>query len=616
MRRSTSARAGPSSPASPFHSYGFDLGVLRRLLAGTTLRLEDAFVPRRTLIALAGQGSSVSRRPGAVPLVCSRLAFPGLPDLSGVRWLLSCTAPLAPETVLDFPDRFGTSICQHYGSSETGAVTTHVPSEVPRRPASVGRPMAGVQVSVVDADGGSIAAWRRRRSRRLEPAPSLGAMSSAPRPVRRRWEAACSRQATWADRSGTGFLTLAGRRDAISTSADSRCLRRSRCDARAHLPFARRPSWVSPTGAARRWCTPPQRSPDRRRGRAPCRSAEGRSRSTRCLDASRSATALPRTRSGRCASDSGSRRLSRQAVEQEITRIVRDELFLGSERPIPPDTALGELGVGLDSLALVSLLAAVEDVFTVDLPDDIWTRPRPALARTTSSTSWPTTPTAGHRRPQPTATPRSSSTGGWSDPNTLSGATRLARPRRLGRFAWPRRRSASSSREIGTSCSSGASTASRARAVPGACRPAPVPAGRREPPRRPLGPVHEASSGSAPSEHCKEARSPSSRSQTRRGRGRLVSADGDDDVRHRPAGCLLRLLPDRGAGRRGRGIGLALVAFSFAVARERGFRVQLTYVREGNTTDARRCDAAPRLRDDRDCAGGARRRPHAAGHGR
>ena len=197
-----------------FHSYGFDLGVLPTLYSGTTLLLEDAFVPRRTLIALAE--AAVTAFLG-VPaqyrsLLATRVARPL--DLSGVRWLLSCTAPLAPETVLAFSDRFGVPICQHYGSSETGAVTTHLPSEVLRRPASVGRPMSGVQVTVVDGEGGALppgadgevvvssGAVARRYVIGAPPGPSplasgefqtgdLGAMDPE------------------------GFLTLAGRRDAM-----------------------------------------------------------------------------------------------------------------------------------------------------------------------------------------------------------------------------------------------------------------------------------------------------------------------------------------------------------------------------------------------------------------
>jgi acyl-CoA synthetase (AMP-forming)/AMP-acid ligase II len=132
-----------------FHSYGFDLGVLPTLYSGATLLLEDAFVPRRTLRRLAYQVTAFLGVPAQYRAFLTT-QLDKVPDLSGVRWLLSCTAPLAPETVTEFADRFGAPICQHYGSSETGAVTTHQRSEVPARPASVGRPMSGVEIDLVE----------------------------------------------------------------------------------------------------------------------------------------------------------------------------------------------------------------------------------------------------------------------------------------------------------------------------------------------------------------------------------------------------------------------------------------------------------------------------------
>jgi GNAT superfamily N-acetyltransferase len=63
----------------------------------------------------------------------------------------------------------------------------------------------------------------------------------------------------------------------------------------------------------------------------------------------------------------------------------------------------------------------------------------------------------------------------------------------------------------------------------------------------------------------------------------VFSVDGDDDVRLASSeacyGVYLAEAPDV----RGRGVGLALVAYSFEKARELGFRTQLTYVREDNT---------------------------------
>ena len=63
----------------------------------------------------------------------------------------------------------------------------------------------------------------------------------------------------------------------------------------------------------------------------------------------------------------------------------------------------------------------------------------------------------------------------------------------------------------------------------------------------------------------------------------VFSVDGDDDVRLARADACYGVYLAEAPAVRGRGVGLALVAYSFEQARERGFRTQLTYVREDNT---------------------------------
>src|SRR3954451_13025741 len=99
-----------------FHSYGFDLGLLPTLYAGATLLLEDAFVPRRTMRRLASGVAAFLGVPAQYRALLSTAKASAPVNLSESRWLLSCTAPLAPETVLEFLERFGAPICQHYGS--------------------------------------------------------------------------------------------------------------------------------------------------------------------------------------------------------------------------------------------------------------------------------------------------------------------------------------------------------------------------------------------------------------------------------------------------------------------------------------------------------------------
>jgi acyl carrier protein/GNAT superfamily N-acetyltransferase len=275
--------------------------------------------------------------------------------------------------------------------------------------------------------------------------------------------------------------------------------------------------------------------------------------------------------------------LSREAVEQEITRIVRDELFLGSERPIAFDAALGELGVGLDSLALVNLLSAVEDVFAVDLPDDIWTARGP-LSLDDLVDIVVTTPTDAAR----------SSPADRTSPLLHGRMERLefALGRRglAGRAAWAAVRFAAPAKRF---------LFSRTRHIL-LERPLEDATSFAPPPGIDLRPFRPGDEGGiaglwAPV-HARRSRLVVERA-LRRGAIALVAVDGsrvmaidlvsatgDDEVDIvRPDACYGFFLTEA-RDARGRGIGLALVAFSFQVARERGFRVQLTHVWEGNTT--------------------------------
>ena len=195
-----------------FHSYGFDLGVLPTLYSGATLLPEDSFVPRRTMRRLASRVAAFLGVPAQYrAFLATRIEE--TPELTAVRWLLSCTAPLAPEVVTQFLGRFGAPICQHYGSSEAGAVTTHLPSEVRSRPGSVGKPMSGVEVSVIEggqpvtpgSEGEVVVESNAVAARYVLGAPS------GQSPLRD----GAFRTGDLGRMDSDGFLTLVGRRDAM-----------------------------------------------------------------------------------------------------------------------------------------------------------------------------------------------------------------------------------------------------------------------------------------------------------------------------------------------------------------------------------------------------------------
>ena len=197
-----------------FHSYGFDLGLLQMLSAGSTLALLDAFVPRRTVAMLADGGVTAFLGVPALyrAILSSRMSSP--PDLSHVRWLLSCTAPLSEDVIRAFDHRFNALICQHYGSSETGAITNHVPSEIRARPGSVGRPLNRVEVMVANDEGEWVPPGTEGEVVASSAAIGQGYVLGAPAGVSpfrdgNFWTGDLGAV------DGDGFLTVRGRRDAM-----------------------------------------------------------------------------------------------------------------------------------------------------------------------------------------------------------------------------------------------------------------------------------------------------------------------------------------------------------------------------------------------------------------
>lgn len=71
-------------------------------------------------------------------------------DLSSMKWWISGSAALAPETWQAFKDRFGFEIVEGWGLTETGASGCINPADGPKKPGSIGQPMPGAQLRVVD----------------------------------------------------------------------------------------------------------------------------------------------------------------------------------------------------------------------------------------------------------------------------------------------------------------------------------------------------------------------------------------------------------------------------------------------------------------------------------
>ncbi len=135
-----------------FHVFGLNAVLGQALHAGATTVLATAAEmadPAAVLTLVASTGvTSVAGTPEMYA------AWAALPDaraaLAGVRVLVSGSAPLRPAEATAFREATGRRVWQGYGLTEAAPVVT---ASMRAKDGSVGRPLPGVEVRVVERDG-------------------------------------------------------------------------------------------------------------------------------------------------------------------------------------------------------------------------------------------------------------------------------------------------------------------------------------------------------------------------------------------------------------------------------------------------------------------------------
>lgn len=140
-----------------FHAYGLGCCLLAALRSGATLLFagEDRrpFALDRANVLGLLEDAGVTVFP-AVPYHLRVLAdAPGGADLSRLRLCMSAGNALPRATWEAFTAAFGVMPRQVYGCTEAGAVTANFHGDARATAGSVGRPLHGVEVTVVDAGG-------------------------------------------------------------------------------------------------------------------------------------------------------------------------------------------------------------------------------------------------------------------------------------------------------------------------------------------------------------------------------------------------------------------------------------------------------------------------------
>ena len=139
-----------------FHSFGQTCTLNAAIAAGACLTLLPRFDPARALEIIATHRATVFA--GVPTMYGALLAVPARNDydVSALRVCMSGGAALPVEVLRAFDQTFGCQVLEGYGLSETSPVASFNHPHRERKAGSIGTPVDGVQMRVLDPNGNEV----------------------------------------------------------------------------------------------------------------------------------------------------------------------------------------------------------------------------------------------------------------------------------------------------------------------------------------------------------------------------------------------------------------------------------------------------------------------------
>jgi malonyl-CoA/methylmalonyl-CoA synthetase len=135
-----------------FHVHGLLVGMQCALAAGATVLLRRRFEAAAVVNALeSGEATLFFGVPTMYVRLVEELRRRGPVPLPRMRLFCSGSAPLSPDTFAAFRGLTGHAILERYGMTETGMILSN-PYAGERRPGTVGAPLPGVTVRIVEGE--------------------------------------------------------------------------------------------------------------------------------------------------------------------------------------------------------------------------------------------------------------------------------------------------------------------------------------------------------------------------------------------------------------------------------------------------------------------------------
>ena len=140
-----------------FHVFGLVLGLSATVQSGAMLTLITRFDPRKVLEVIERDGVTVFE--GVPTMYAGLLGVAAEATAGATRSLRTCIsggAALPVQVLSDFEKAFGCTILEGYGLSESSPAACFNHPHRPRKVGSIGTPIEGVQMRVVDPAGAQV----------------------------------------------------------------------------------------------------------------------------------------------------------------------------------------------------------------------------------------------------------------------------------------------------------------------------------------------------------------------------------------------------------------------------------------------------------------------------
>ena len=141
-----------------FHVFGLTCSLNAGVLAGSSLTLIPRFDGGKALSVVERDGVTVFQ--GVPTMFSAMLHEPDAAerDMSSLRLCVSGGSAMPVEVMRSFEETFGCIVLEGYGLSETSPVASFNHPHAERKPGSIGTPIRGVELRLVDDEGGDVAA--------------------------------------------------------------------------------------------------------------------------------------------------------------------------------------------------------------------------------------------------------------------------------------------------------------------------------------------------------------------------------------------------------------------------------------------------------------------------